>query len=332
MPLTDAKLRAAQAGPKPYILYDRDGLFVRVGTSGYRIWKYSLRIGGRRTTVTLGDYPYMTLRQARDARDLLRMKARAGEPVLAREKLEAAGITFADAAARWLKRQEKLWKPGHYVRVKRSIEEELNPVFGPTPLKLITAKQIAAFLTAEQARGVNDHAHDLRQRLKNIFRLAQSAGEIDHNPAEAMTAVMAPIPRAKHQPALVVREEMLEMIRQVEAVTAHPIMHAAFRLTLLTALRQGEVRFAAWKEIYDLEGEAPIWIIPGHRMKGKASHVPPDHKVPLSRQAVELLLQVREMSGESEWVFPSFCPSSNDLRQLAACFNGGFGSPVGLKV
>jgi integrase len=181
-----------------------------------------------------------------------------------------------------------------------------EPGFRVHPLKLITAKQIAAFLVAEQARGVNDHAHDLRQRIKNIFRLAQSAGEIDHNSAEAMTAVLAPIPHAKHQPALVVREEMLAMIRQVEAVPAHPIIHAAFRLTLLTALRQGEIRFAAWKEICDLDGDAPIWIIPGHRMKGKTSHVPPDHKVPLSSQAVEFLLQVREMSGKSEWIFPSF--------------------------
>lgn len=113
----ECEIRCRPSRPESNISYDRDRLFLRAGTSGCRVWQYQLRLGKRPTTITLGDYPYMTLRQARDARDPLRMQARAGEPILHRTSRRRPA-TFAEAATRGLKRQEKLCTPTHYAGVK----------------------------------------------------------------------------------------------------------------------------------------------------------------------------------------------------------------------
>ena len=257
----------------------------------------------------------MTLKGARAARDRLRIKALDKQPIFESDLEEQRGILFRQAAQNWLVRQKGIWKPAHFRRVQQTVEKELIPVFGDRPIRLITAKEIAASLMKLQAKGVHDHAHDVRQRLRNIFRFAQTAGEIDHNPAETMAAVMAPIPRAKHQPALINHDDALKMVRDVESTSAHPIIKAAFRFSLLTALRQGEVRFSAWSEIRDLDGPEPMMIIPGRRMKGKATNLPPDHYVPLSRQAVELLQALRPMTGAGALIFPAFQQGEGSISE-----------------
>lgn len=304
MALTDAKIKSAKSTDKPVKLFDNLGLYLLVSPTGLKTWKYKLRTGGKDTTLTLGDYPTIRLIEARRQRDLIRLKARAGAPVLAEEVQQP--VLFRDAADAWLARQRTQWKPAHFERVKKSVERELNPEFGHLALADITPNQVAEFLLRVQARGVNDHAHDLRQRIRNIFRLAQSRGDVDRNPAEAMTAVMTPIPKATHRAALVQRAEVLQMVQKVEATSGHRIIKAAFRLTLLTALRQSEIRFGRWDEIQDLDGPAPLWVIPGHRMKGKEVEKQPPHLVPLSRQAVELLRELKPITHETGMLVPAF--------------------------
>jgi integrase len=180
--------------------------------------------------------------------------------------------------------------------VLRRLESNLFPELGDKPIAEITAPMLLAAVRKIEHRGAHDLAHRVLQVASQIFRYGVATGRCERDPAPDLRGALTPH-KGRHQ-AAVMPEELPALLRAIDGYGAlgDQLTGYALRLLALTFVRTGELIGATWDEI-DLD--AAVWIIPAARMKMKTEHV-----VPLSRQAVNVLREVRAIGGGSRYVFP----------------------------
>ena len=312
--LTELRCRSARAQAKPYKLHDSRGLYLFVTTKGYRSWRLKYRWQGKEKTLVFGPYgtkPDLSLKAARDLRDEARAQLRAGVDPGAKRKAAAvegaSAPTFEAYARAWHADQAPLWKAGHADQVLTSLEADVFPAIGSTPVGDVRPAQVKKLLLAIQGRGAVDIAHRLRGRISRVFAraIADELAEID--PAAAIGAVLQPV-KAGRMPALTSLERARAFLRAVEALPAHPVTKLASRLTALTAFRPGVVRFAPRTgEYVELEGQGPLWHVPAARMKlflDESEDEAFDFLAPLARQSADVIRVAQAFAGRSPWLFP----------------------------
>lgn len=310
--LTDAKCRLAKGTAAAYQLLDERGLHLRVAPGGVKSWRYRRVVAGKETLSTLGRYPAMGLSEARRARDEIEnapLHAPAHVPPV------STADPLADVTRRWLERQSPLWKPHHAQEVRDSLNREIMGDLGKMPIDTISPPLILVALRKVEARGAIDLAHRLRQRLAGVFGFAIAEGITTYNPAASLTAALKPVVKGGRRAAVTESVDLANrMLLDAEAVPAHPITRLALRLLALTAVRPGEIRGAAWSEFTD-----DTWTVPAIRMKATTARAAftPDHVVPLSRQALEVVEAARSLSGQGALVFPSEKDARKPLSENA---------------
>lgn len=236
-------------------------------------------------------------------------------------KLEAWRATHGSARVRdvdaWADPKVRGWSPVHSDDVLKSLRRDAFPALGALPLIDIDTPKVLELLHAVERRGAVETAHRLRQRISDVFNFAIAAGIARADPAPAaLTKVLQDKPKAKKQPSIIDGTEdnavRLERVRQLlkdcEAERTRAATKFALRLLALTAVRPGEVAGARWDELEGLDGPAPLWRIPAARMKGdrdRKEEAGGDHLVPLSRQAIDVLTALQEVSGRFDLLFPS---------------------------
>lgn len=259
---------------------------------------------GKPKTYAIGVYPFVTLAEARDARDFAKKLIKQGiDPNEAkrdqkRQRVRNAQNTFKATALDWLEAQRSRWTEATYKNVLRRLELDVFPIIGDRPLTAIKAPDLLDALKKIEKRGALDIAGRVRQICGQVFRYGIQLGRCENNPAEALRGALQ-TRKTKHFDAIDTRElpELVQALRRNDA-RLYPRTRNAIMLSLLTFLRPGEIRQARWSEI-DLD--AGEWIIPAERMKMRRPHI-----IPLSRQAVAVLREQKEENGKlnTDWVFP----------------------------
>jgi integrase len=316
--LTELQCRKALPAEKPYKLTDEKGLYLFVTPTGFKSWRYKYRFEAKEKRLTFGPWPEVSLREARDRRDDARRSLRGGMDPGAK-KLENETPTLRQVTARWLALQSDIWKPKHAANVLTTLEAEVLPSLGAQPINAITPADIAPLLTTMQARGATEAAHRIRSRLSHIFQHAIAAGEAAVDPAAALGAVLKPIVKRKH-PALLELRKARACLLEVERLPGFPAVKLASRLLALTAARPGMVRFAQLEDFEDLHGDQPIWRVPAEKMKlerAESEQEAFDFILPLSRQAVETILTIKQMTGNRKYVFASSSKSHLPISENA---------------
>jgi integrase len=306
--LTDTNIRQAKASDKPVLLFDELGLYLEISPKGIKSWRLRLRSKERGDKLlTLGRYPAMTLAQAR--------KQRTVERGIAAEATAAVPPTFREVALEWWQtnRAGSRWKPSHADDVWAGIERELVPALGDKFITEIKAPAIKDILKAIEARGAPEVAQDTRQRVEAVFRYAEAGGMREGNPAAAMREIMAPLPAAKPRAAAITLDGVRTVLAAAESVPAYPIIRLGLRFLALTVQRPGEVRFAEWSEFggWDTD-QNPLWTIPAHRMKMNRTQI-----VPLVPQAVEVLKELRKLTGGCALAFPTIHNRSKPMSEAS---------------
>ncbi|MBA4263252.1 MAG: integrase [Comamonadaceae bacterium] len=300
MPLTDAKLRTLN---QPGKHFDGAGLYLELTAAGGRYWRMKYRHGGKEKRLALGVYPAVSLKAARDAATEARKLLTAGDDPGALRKAAKAqtaheNATTLEAVARdWLAHQSGRWASITADRVRASLEGHIFPALGARPLASIRPGEVMAAIKTVEASGAADQASRVLQRVKAIYRWAVTHERIESNPMLDLVPSEILKPRQVVHRAALSDRELPEFLRKLEAYEGDPNTVHALRLLMLTATRPGEVRGARWAE-FDLE--AALWIIPPERMK-----MGTEHRVPLSRQALEVLRTMETLSGGRDLVFPS---------------------------
>jgi integrase len=299
--LTDAHARNAKARPRPYKLPDGEGLHLLVAPTGSKLWRFRYRLGGVENTFAVGEYPLIGLQQAREARDAARRLVKEGiNPAHNRtnrrsETLTAAANTFIAIAQEWIDQHRHDWSTYYLNQVQTVLAEDVFPRIGRLPIKAVTAHQLLAIVKQVADRGAPTIAILIRQWCSAIFRYATATLRADTDPAAALKGAITR-PRVKHKQALYIKE-VGQLLQRLDNAGGTKEVQIAIRLLLLTFVRPGELRGAVWSEF---EFELAEWRIPRERMKMRDPHV-----VPLSRQVVNLLRELRATSNQHPQLFPN---------------------------
>ncbi|MGY2735190.1 tyrosine-type recombinase/integrase [Sphingomonas sp. UYP23] len=336
--LTDAAVRKAELRDKPYKITDGGGLFLYVAPTGLKSWRMKFQLHGKEKLLTFGPYPDVKLSEARDRRDVARRQLREhqdpsgvrkrAQEEREREKAELAKlVTFEQAARDWYALQKVRWVPVHAEDVITSLERDVFPILGGKPLEKIDAQAVLAALRLVEDRGAIETAKRLRQRISAVFAYAISEGIPTNDPAASLAAALKPLPKKGKQPALVDVDDARGVLIAAEASAASPVTKLASRLLALTQSRPGMVRGATWAEFENIDFTGmshgpflPIWRVPADRMKLTADlkdEAAFEHIIPLSWQAVEVLLAVHRLTGRNRLVFPGERHSHRPLSENA---------------
>jgi len=311
-PLSDTKCEAAKPREKDYKLSDGQGLFLLVKTTGIKTWRFKfVRPDGREGLATFGHYPALSLKAARECRaNALALLALGKDPVIEAQqsKIEAAHArvnTFEALAREWHATCAHRWSPPHAAKILRMMELHLFPSLGKRPITDLKARDLLMPLKAVERRNTLELASRLRQYLTGIMRMAVQHGLIDFNPASDLQGATA-TRKATHRPALPL-ERLPELLERLERYQGRLLTQKAVQLTLLVFIRSSELRFARWDEI---DFERALWTLPaertpidGVRFSTRGAKMATPHLVPLSRQALALLEQVRQLTGRHELIF-----------------------------
>lgn len=332
MPLSTTRVDSAKASEKAQKLSDGNGLYLFIPAASpatevgaprqvkrtTKSWRFDYRFGNKRFTLTFGIYPVIGLA---DARELLRLAKRqisdGINPALEKraEKLTrqtALADTFSSIAKHWYdskeKERSKAWKESSTLYLRR----DLNPKIGNLPIRSIDRRlMLSTIEVAKVNRGIKT-AERVRQTAAQVFDHAIRKMKVDSNPARLLVGWEDIPPPSNHPPLEF--DEVHAFLDKVDAYPGYMSTKLCMKLLLLTFVRKTELTDAKWSE-FDLD--KGIWQIPATRMKMKDAHI-----VPISRQTLSVLVQLKPMSFGSEYLFPS--NSTTDKPMSGATLNRAF--------
>ena len=306
MKLNDRQIKNAKPAEKPFKLNDGKGLYLYINTGGGKLWRFDFSYNGKRKTLSIGKYPTISLVEARQAAENARRLLVSGQdPSEAkqqakRERQTAALNTFESIARRWHSDNLIRWKENHAARVLRYFETDVFPVIGAMSIQEIRVSDIKAVLDGVMVRGVNNTAEKIREWTGAIFDYAVMLEIVETNPAYSLRKYI-PAKQTDHRPALP-REELTEFFRRLILAEIEPQNRIALILNMLTFLRSTELRGGQWNEI---DFDAAMWTVPAQRMKHEKTAPKPPHAVPLADWTLELLAELKELTGNTPFLFPS---------------------------
>lgn len=316
--LTDTKLRNSKPSEKPYKLQDGQGLFLEIRPSGSKFWRYRYwKADGKDGLYTIGEYPDVSLSDARKEREWAREQVKQGlnpTEVKKAERLTRAddnANTFESVAREWIEENKKHWSDRYAKQVEDFLGKDVFPVIGAFPIRMVKASHLLDIIRKVDKRGASSIAVLIRQWAGQIFRYAVSTDRADSDPAAVLAGALKRKP-VRHNPPLS-KDGIPELIKKLDGYGGYLGTKISIRLMLLTFVRTQELRLAEWIE-FDLD--AAEWRVPAVRMK-MAKHMKPGevHIVPLSRQAVALLRELHMISGGRPFLFPN-------LRTPKSCMTG----------
>lgn len=302
MALKELQIRHARAADKITQITDERGLYLEVHPNGSKLWRYKYRYMGKQKRLALGRYPDVGLAEARQRRDDARSKLEAGtDPLLERkrEKLVAAfsaANSFGDIAKEYIDKRVAEGQSDATTQKANWLLEQLKPIW-TFPVTDIKPVDLLAALKRVEAQGKYETARRCRSFAGRVFRYAVSTGRGESDPSSILRGALI-VPKTKHHAAILDPRRLGELLRGIDSYSGHKITRLAMQLSPHVMTRPGELRMAVWSE-FDLENA--VWKIPAERMKMRRPH-----EVPLSRQVLEYLHELFELTGPNGYVFPAF--------------------------
>lgn len=302
-PLSNTEVLRAKALDKDLTLHDGDGLFLIVKTNGKKLWRfrYQRPTTKKRTMIGIGAFPAISLADARRLRaNYLALLANGLDPQVQAKLIEeqqqiAIDSIFSTVAFNWFQLKSKSVTPDYAKDIWRSLEKDIFPAIGELPVQQIKARTLVEALEPIKARGALETVRRLIQRINEIMIYAVNTGLLDANPASGVGMAFE---KPKKQNMRTLRpEELPELMRSLAMSNLSVPTRCLIEWQLLTLVRPSEASGARWAE---LDLDAKLWVIPSERMKAKREHI-----VPLSPQALDILMVMKPISGHRTYIFPS---------------------------
>jgi integrase len=309
MGLTTKEIENAKPGSKPYKLADGGGLCLLISPTGTKLWRWRYRFDGKEKMMALGEYPLVTLKEARERHFATRQKLAAEiDPMMERKAQAETRQREAEARQReaengFEKIARKWWdwwstgkSPRHADYVVRRLEADVFPAFGHKSIDDVTPADIRKLMLAIESRGARDVAKRAHETTSQIFRYAVAHGIASRNPAADFKPkdILAEVREENF--SRVDAKELPALLAKMVDYDGDAITRLAMRLIAYTFVRTSELIESEWPE-FDLDNAR--WDIPAERMKMDTPHI-----VPLSRQSVGVLRALNLLTGNGRFVFP----------------------------
>jgi integrase len=324
MPLKDVTLRNARASAKPRKLSDGGGLHILIQPTGSKLWRLAYRFAGKQKTLALGVYPVISLEEARRLRDeAKKLLARSVDPLVQRKADKQAGkdSDFRAVAEEVIAKLEREERAQATLTKKRWLLDFAYPAFGDRPVTEITARDLLALLRKIEGRGLYETARRLRSTCGMVFRYAIATGRAERDPSVDLRGALTAPRRVNHRATIIDPKSIGALLRAIDGFDGQPTTLAALRLAAYVFVRPGELRLAEWNE-FDLA--TAVWTIPAEKMKMRRPH-----RVPLARQPLAILRELKQITGDGRWLFPSvrtFTRPISENTLNAALRRLGYGS------
>lgn len=311
MPLSDPVIKKAKPGitpkgrvtDKPYKIGDEKGLYLLVSAAG-KYWRLDYRFDGKRLTLALGKYPDTSLALAREKRDEARkllasdIDPGAVKKATKAQRTESAANSFETIALQWYAKAYADRAESTREKTLTRLQQDVFPQLGKKPIAAVTAPDVLAVIKRIEQRGALDIARRCFNYIGRVLRYADSLGLVARDVSSSIDLSLILADKAtRHHAAITDPLEIGGLMRAIDGFTGAFTTLCALKLSALTFVRPGELRHAEWAE-FDLDGAT--WSIPASRMKMKVAHI-----VPLSTQAVEILTELKAVTGHKSHAFPS---------------------------
>jgi integrase len=313
--LTATAVKNAKPGPKPYKLADGAGMYLLVSEKNGQCrkwWRFDYRLNEKRFTLSLGVYDDVSLKTARERRTEARALVASGvnpSAVRKHEKGARNGLdTFKTVAEEWLAKFRPLWAEKHTEKVEGRLKNYVYPWLGNQAVNSITSADLLRVLRRVESKGACETAHRIRQHCGRVFRYAIATGRADNDITHGLRGALAPA-KVKHRASVTEPKAIGDLLRAIDSYSGHLVTRTALKLAPLVFVRPGELRKAEWEEI---DFEKAEWRISAEKMKMGRPHI-----VPLSKQAVEALLDIHPLTGKGRYVFPSARTKTRPMSDAA---------------
>jgi integrase len=303
MSLTDIVCKNAKPKKKDYKLTDGEGMYLLVKSNGTRSFRLKYRINGKEKLLTIGSYPECSLLEAREKRAAARkLISQQIDPSQTKKQEKRLAVikeqtSFESVAREWHDNNKHTWTESHARDILHRLVKDIFPEMGRRPIADIAALELLDNIRKIEKRGAHELAHRTLQYCTRIFRYAVLTKRAAHNPAIDLKGALKPVVSG-HYNALE-SKELPDFLRCLEKNDARLYIPTslAVKMLLLTFVRTSELINARWEE-FDLDQAE--WIIPAERMKMRRAHT-----VPLSKQVLIILEQLKKYGGDSGFVFSS---------------------------
>lgn len=301
MKLTDRQIKTASTKPKRYKLTDGKGLFLLIEPSGSKKWRYKYSYLGKEKLLGLGIYPDKSLADARLERQELRKQLDQNiDPSTKRKEKKRlaqynADNSFEAVAKEWHDNNINKWTPQHAHKLWRRLELHIFPALGNRPVSEITTIELLDTLRKIEKDDKTETSHRALQTCKVVFQFAVLTQKVTYNPANDLQGVLK-AHKAQSYPTIG-HNQIPEFLEKLETVKTSDLTRLAIKALILTFVRQGELRRAKWT---DINFETKEW-----RVRAETTKMRTLHHVPLSQQTIEILQQVKKITGDAEYVFAS---------------------------
>ncbi len=313
MALTEKQIKNAKPREKVYKIYDGNGLLLRVKPNGTKLWeyKYKIPVAGKQIekALALGVYGDVGLKEARDkclqARKLRQDNIDPIELKKTQKRLAKfnADNTFESVAREWHKNQMPKWTAEYGDKLWRRLEIHVFPKLSKKPIADITALDLLDSLRVTENNDKVDTAHRALQACRSVFQYAVLSQRIKYNPALDLKGVLKA--HKKVNLPSIGHNQLPDFLAKLEEVNTTMMNKLAIKIIMMTFVRQGELRRAKWA---DIDFKAKEWRVRPETTKMRELHI-----VPLADQVLGLLNQLKLISGQSEYLFPSQNKQKNPI-------------------
>ncbi len=305
--LTDVAIKRLQPKEKRYMLSDSNGLYIEVLPSGKKYWRVRVTVDGYEYRRSLGQYPSVSLKDARRCRDKIKLKLAIGENPFETKR----GKSFEAVAKDWLEKKVFPIRTQNHIRTVTSrLDRLVLPYIGQMPIKSITPPEVLTLLRRIEERGTYETAHRVLQICGQVFRYGIAIGEAERDITADLRGALIPV-KPNRYPTITDPVEIGALMRAIEGLNGSLIVRCALQLQAYTFVRPGELRKAEWVE-FDLQGQE--WRIPAEKMKMKRLHI-----VPLSDQAISVLKEIYPVTGlRSKYIFPTVRDPNRPMSDATA--------------
>ncbi len=302
MALTNIEITKAKPLDKAYKLSDSGGLYLLVNPTGSKSWRLKYRFLGKEKVLSLGQYPHVSLLEAREARDgAKKLLAKGQDPNEVKQKQvyeakKEAANTFESVALEWHEKNKVKWVEKNANRNLSMLKRHVFPFIGSTPISKVKASDLLSAIQKIDARGNSETAHRTLQVCGQIFRFAIATDRASADLSLVLKGALSPVV-VKHHASITDPKEIGQFLRDIYNYDGAYLTQQALKLAPLVFVRPGELRHAEWSEI---DFEKAEWRISAEKMKMKSVHI-----VPLSTQALSILRDLHKHTGHLQYVFTS---------------------------
>lgn len=300
--LTIKAIDSAKPKDKPYKLPDFESLYLYITPSGTKSWRYDYQFNGKRKTLTIGKYPYISLSEARNEKELARqLLAHGKDPSFERKKSALlanveSDNTFKSIASEWHSSKKSTWSKKYANEIISIFERDIYPFIGNEPINKIKPLEMLTVLKAIENRGALEIAKKARMRCGEVFRYAIITGRAEVNPTAELSSAMAKT-QSKNFPFLATDAEMSEFLKSLKGYSGNILTRYATMLLIYTVPRTIELLTLKWSNI---NFEQKLATIDEEVVKKDRVHL-----IPLATQAIEILKFLQPITGHGEFVFPN---------------------------